>query len=117
VDLVGTTPYGQHHRNAGTTLLGGNMTDTRTIPLSTIIVTLLWALVFCILSAGWICMAAGAIHVAQMLGFTAGPLSAVAVTATIWGLALRTQALIRTLHGIETSAPSYGLRGIPEGPG
>lgn len=77
------------------------MTDGRSIPLTTFINTALWGLVLAVIIAGWICMIAGQHFVAQMLGFSACALSAVAATSTIRSYVARTQQLIRAAHGFD----------------
>lgn len=77
------------------------MTEGRSIPLTIFVIYSLWGLVLAATVAGWICMLAGNHPVAQMLGFTACVSSTVAGTASIRYFILRTQRLIRAIHGFD----------------
>lgn len=82
------------------------MTESRTIPLTTIITTALWACVWAALTGAWVFHVLGQHGASVMLGFTACAFSPVAGVATVRCFFLRTHRLIRATYGLD--APRAG---------
>lgn len=79
--------------------------SSRSIPITVLISTSLWAWIVVSMCAGWVFMLFGYFEVAAMLGFTSCASTGVAATLSVRGFVLRTQGLIRATAGLNGARP------------
>lgn len=95
------------------------MNETRSVPLTTLAVYLLWAWVAATLAASWSLMLSGTPHIAYLFGATSCVSTGVAIVASMRCYTLRVCQLIRNLHGLgggpnrrDPASELVGLHGL-----